>query len=54
MHCFVAFLLVLVLIGKRELIALLCLSSLSCDCYCSVALPRGAVGWSVMCDYGIS
>ena len=25
-------------------------------CYykCSVALPRGAVGWSVVCDYGIS
>ena len=21
---------------------------------CSVALPRGAMGWSVVCDYGIS
>ena len=26
----------------------------SCDCYCSVALPHVVVGWSVMCDYGIS
>ena len=25
-------------------------------CYykCSVALPHGAVGWSVVCDFGIS
>ena len=22
---------------------------MSCDCYCSVALPQGAVGWSAMC-----
>ena len=22
----------------------------SCDCDCSVALPRGVVGWSVVCD----
>ena len=26
----------------------------SCVCYCSVALPRGAVGWSALCDCGIS
>ena len=25
-----------------------------CDCYCSVALPHGAVGWSAVCDCGIS
>ena len=25
-----------------------------CDCYCSVALPRGAVGWSSVCDCCIS
>ena len=25
-----------------------------CDCYCSVNLPHGAVGWSAVCDYGIS
>ena len=24
------------------------------DCYSSVALPHGAVGWSVVCDCGIS
>ena len=27
---------------------------MSCDCYCFVALPYGAVGWSAMCDCGIS
>ena len=26
----------------------------SCDCYCSVALPCGAMGWSAVCDCGIS
>ena len=25
-----------------------------CYCKCSVALPRGAVGWSAACDCGIS
>ena len=25
-----------------------------CHCKCSVALPHGAVGWSAMCDCGIS
>ena len=25
-----------------------------CDRYCSVALLPGAVGWSVLCDCGIS
>ena len=25
-----------------------------CDCYCSVAVPHGAVGWSAVCDGGIS
>ena len=27
---------------------------ISCDSQCSVALPRGAMGWSVVCDCGIS
>ena len=31
--------------GKRELVALLCLSSL-----CLVALPQGAVSWFAVCD----
>ena len=25
-----------------------------CDYWCSVALPRDAVGWSAVCDCGIS
>ena len=25
-----------------------------CCCKCSVALPRGAMGWSTLCDCGIS
>ena len=24
----------------------------SCDCYCSVALPYSAVGWYAVCDCG--
>ena len=24
------------------------------DCYCSVSLPHGALGWSAVCDCGIS
>ena len=27
---------------------------MSCYCKYSVTLPHGAVGWSVVCDYGIS
>ena len=27
---------------------------MSCDGQCSMALPHGAVGWSVVCDCGIS
>ena len=27
---------------------------MSCDCYCSVAPPHGALGWSAVCDCGIS
>ena len=27
---------------------------LSCGCYCSVPLPHGAMGWSVVCDNDIS
>ena len=25
---------------------------MSCDCYCSVALPQSATGWSVVCYCG--
>ena len=38
----------IILMGKRELVALLCLS-----CWCLEALPRGAIGWSAVGDYGI-
>ena len=27
---------------------------ISCCCKCSVTLPHGAVGWSALCDCGIS
>ena len=27
---------------------------MSCYCKCSVALPHGAMGWSAVCDCGIS
>ena len=41
----------IILFGKRELVALLCLSSWCCDRF--VALPHGAMGLSTVCDYGI-
>ena len=28
------------------------LISYSCDCWCFLTLPRGAVGWSAVCDCG--
>ena len=27
---------------------------IKCDCWCSVAIPHGAVGRSAVCDYGTS
>ena len=36
--------------GKRKLVVL----QMSCYCICSVALPHGVVGWSAVCDCGIS
>ena len=38
--------------GERERAA--CFTFLPCDCLCYVALPRGAVGWFVVCDCDIS
>ena len=38
----------IILMGKRKLVVFL----VSCDCY--VALPRGAMGFSAVCDCGIS
>ena len=44
----------IILKRKRELVALLYVLRMSCYCICSVALPYGVVGWSAVCDYGIS
>ena len=41
----------IILKRKRKLVALLILSY---RCLCSVAQPRDAVGWSAVCDWGIS
>ena len=43
----------IILMGKRELVALLSLSSW-CLVIDYVALPRGAMGFSAVCDCGIS
>ena len=37
-----------------RVIWLLCLNCLPCVLFCSVALPRGSVGWSAVFDCGIS
>ena len=42
----------IILMGKRELVALLSLSSWSRDC--CVTLPRDALGLSAVCNCGIS
>ena len=53
MHYFVSFLVLqIVLTGKRELVTGCFL--MSCYCWCFVALPRGAVGWSAVRGCGIS
>ena len=50
----------IILLRKRELAALhklnCCLLSvlLSSICYCSVSVPNGVMGWSVVFDCGIS
>ena len=46
----------IILKRKKELVDLLAFVVLrmSCCCECSVALPRGAIDWSAMCDCGIS
>ena len=57
MHYFASFLgFAIVLKRKRERAG--CFVSIVvlmyCDCLCSVAILHGAVGWSVVCDCGIS
>ena len=60
-HCFVSFLVLQSsVMGKRERarereswLLLLFVFLVSYNCYCSVTLPRGAVGWSAVCDCDI-
>ena len=44
--------LAITLLRKKEIESALHL--LCCGCLCSVSLPHGAVGWSAVCDGGIS
>ena len=45
----------IILKRKREVVALLLLSyGCLVYCKCSVTLPHGAMGWSAVCDCGIS
>ena len=46
--CFVLSSFAIILMGKRELVALLSFSS-----WCLAALPHGALSWSAVCDCGI-
>ena len=44
----------IILKRKSELCFAFIVLRMSCYCKCSVAIPRGAVGWSAVCDCGIS
>ena len=44
----------IILMRKRELVALLSLSSWFLVIVIVVALPQGVMGWSAVCDCGIS
>ena len=44
---------IIMIMMKRELFTLI-VSLRYYNCNCSVALPRGAVGWSAVCACGIS
>ena len=54
MHYFVSFLVLQSSWRGREPVALLYVLRMSCYCIFSVTLPYGVVGWSAVCDYGIS
>ena len=47
------FLFSIILKRKRELVAFVVIR-MSYYCICAVILPYGAVGWSAVCDCGIS
>ena len=45
----------IILMGMREMVGFaFILLPMSCYCKCPMALPHGAVGWSAVCDCGIS
>ena len=46
--------LAIILNRKRELVVCVFVFRMSCHCKCPVALPHGVVGWSAVCDFGIS
>ena len=42
------------LLRKKGLVALnLIVFLLSCNCYCSLSYPHGAMNWSAVCTYSI-
>ena len=41
-----------ILMEKKACCFTLFVFLVSCDCFCSVDLPRGAVGWSAGCECG--
>ena len=44
----------IILTGKREMVALFYVFLVICDLYTTVALSHRDVGWSAVCDCGIS
>ena len=52
--CFVVWFLAIILLRKRELADLLQLCCTRGVCAYSVSFPHDAVGWSAVCDCGIS
>ena len=52
--CITLCLFAIILTGKRELVFAFIVFQMSCYGKCSVALSHGAVGWSAVCDCGIS
>ena len=44
----------IILKRKRELVTFLLLFLMSCYCKCPITFPHGAMGWSAICDCGIS
>ena len=43
-----------ILMGKRGQYCCFTISFFLMSCQCPMALPRGATGWSAVCDCGIS